>query len=164
MKISWTTKRDNPGTESRVRQIVIDLNPADDPDGHLAGLLVRGRLEAFLRAYPQPGTHGSPASAGDAYDLLSRFAFVAEMCQARLEGMQLAARDQWGMSWRTIAAAVEGKTTTVKRQILKQRGETAALGYWYDVDGLHTGTVYQAADAFDGAVRQDDDEIQDDDD
>ena len=49
------------------------------------------------------------------------FAFVAKMCASRLEGMQLEARDRWGMSWGTIARAVEESRSTVKGQILNAR-------------------------------------------
>lgn len=166
MKINWTIDREDVHSEGHVSRIVIDLEPGDDPDQHIAGLLIRGRLEAFLRTYPKPVDLGSPANAADALELLSGLSFVTGMCQARLEAMQLAARDQWQLGWGSIASAVESSRTTVKRQILKARGELAAKGGWYDPAGFHLGSVHESASAFDGALQRDEDDggDQDDDD
>ena len=153
-----TSDWDRDGQQMRVRTITITLDPEDDPDGHINGLVSRERLEAFLRAYARPGDYGAPGDAEDARLLLQRFAFVAAMCARRLEGMQLAARDQWGMGWGTIANARESSRSTVKYQITTAREHYAEQGAWYDEDGLHLGTAAGAMAALEAAARQDDGE------
>lgn len=153
-----TSEWDRSGQEVRVRTITITIDPEDDPDGHINGLVSRERLEAFLRAYARPGDYGAPEDAEDARLLLQRFAFVAAMCARRLEGMQLAARDQWGMGWGTIANARESSRSTVKYQITATREQYADQGAWYDAAGLHLGTPGDAVAALEDTARQDDGE------
>lgn len=155
MNITWTTSEPLEDRTRRPETITISLDPGDDPDGHIMGLLVRGRLEAFLTAYPRPGDpYTGCADDADARDLLLRFAFVAQMCASRLDGMQLEARDRWGMGWGTIASAVDGSRQTVKDQILRTRRSYIDAGYWYDAAGLHRGTPEEAYAATERAASQ----------
>jgi hypothetical protein len=153
IKAKWGKAGDGP--EKRVTSITIEVGPGDDPDGHISGLISRGRLEAFLRAYARPHDLGAPEDKGEAYALLSGFAYVANMCTDRREAMQLAARDQWGMGWGTIAAAAERSRSTVKGQVQSARTRYAEVGDWWDAGGLHHGTPEQAAGAGLRARRQD---------
>lgn len=154
MNITWQMDQ-GQGDTARPARIVIDLAPEDDPDGHLTGLLLRGRLAAFLRAYARPGDLGAPESASDAYDLLSAFGYVTNMCNSRLEAMQLAARDQWCMGWGTIAAAVELARSTVKGRIQATRERFAERGVWYDLTGVHRADPVTALEATSAAWDQD---------
>ena len=104
MDITYTLGEPLEDRTRRPQTITITLTPEDDPAGHIVGLLIRERLEAFLRCYPRPTEeYAGCADEHEARDLLLKFAFVAKMCASRLEAMQLEARDRWGMSWGTIA-------------------------------------------------------------
>lgn len=146
-------------TKAGIRSITITLDPeTDDPDGHIAGLILRGRLDAFLRAYARPGDLGAPADPGDAYALLTAFGFVTAMCTNRLEAMQVAARDQWLMGWGTIAAALESSRSTVKSRIQATRRRFVDSGVWYDPAGIHAEDPDTARQAVKRAFVADDEE------
>jgi hypothetical protein len=101
----------------KIAQIIIDLKPEDDPCDGITELLAKGWLEAFLRAYPRPDDLGKPADAAEALNLLTGVARLHNRCAERLDEMMLAARDQWGHGWGTIATAVNLPRSTVKGRI-----------------------------------------------
>lgn len=157
MNITWTPGEPlADGTGRRARTITITLDDADDPAGHIVGLLMRDRLEAFLRCYPRPGDLAYQAGPDDAQDLLQRFAFVTGMCTSRLDAMLVAARYQRDLSWQTIATATELPRSTVRDHILATRDRYADDGVWYDTDGVHRGApeeAHAANDRMDAATR-----------
>jgi hypothetical protein len=147
MEISWKmTNPEQDGETMRLRSITIELDRDDDPDGHLVGLCVRGRLEAFLQTYPRPGDlgWGSGITVGTARSLLGGLSFVTGMCDGRLEAMMVAARDWMGMTWGEIASATDQDRSTVRRHIIRERDLMAGSGAWYDLAGLHTGDKEKA--------------------
>ncbi len=77
----------------------------------------------------------------------ARFARIVNGAAARLGELQLAARDQWGFGWGTIATAVGLSRSTVRGQIETARRDLAAKGTWFDQDGKHDGTPAEAASA-----------------
>jgi hypothetical protein len=122
MKIAINGGRPGRSTET----ITVTLNlPDDDPNGHLRALLATGQLEALLRVCAQPTDLGAPDDRGEALALLERFAEVTRTCADRLQAMQLAARDRWGMTWGTIATAVDLSRSTTKGQIEAARARQA---------------------------------------
>lgn len=136
MDIKWNLGHDMPDGSRRTSSISITLEPEDDPDGYIVGLLMNDRLAAFLACFAH--TSKFPAEdALDAREVLMRFAYVHYHCRGRMEMLQLAARDQFGLGWGTIANAVEGSRSTVKGQILAARDRSAESGYFWDPAGLH---------------------------
>jgi hypothetical protein len=158
VNITWKLGGTPADSNRRAETITISLTPEDDPDGHIVGLLMRDRLEAFLAAYPRPADGFAGCRTQDeAYTRLTAFAFVANMCASRLDGMQLEARDRWGMGWGTIASAVDSSRQTVKDQILRIRRSYIDSGAWYGAAGLHRGTPAEAYEATGHAVGTNDD-------
>lgn len=149
MDITYTLGEPLEDRTRRAQTITITLDPSDDPDGHIMGLLVRERLDAFLRCYPRPGDLGSPGDPDDAQILLQRFAFVTGMCSSRLDAMLVAARYQHHLGWGTIATAAELPRSTVRDHILATRDRYADDGIWYDPAGLRRGTPEEARRAND---------------
>jgi hypothetical protein len=127
----------------------------DDPRSCLDILAGQGLLQAFLRAYGRPDDLGGPDSMDEASDLLTRYAYVVRRAQDRLEDMQLAARDQWGLGWGAIARAVDLSRSTVKGQIQASRARYADNGLWYDAAGRHQATPRTAHEATGRAWDQD---------
>lgn len=124
-----------------VRQITITVNGDDDPHGDLTGLVVRGRLSALLAVYADPDTAIAGAEgAQGAYEALTRAGTASGILAARVEHAQLLARDCWGMSWRTIAAAMDAPTraTSIRRAVRRLRVGMAHTGAYIDAAGTHT--------------------------
>jgi hypothetical protein len=146
VKITHKTVPVDGGPERAVSSITITLAPGDDPLGMIGGIILRDRLEAFLRVYATPGDLGNPADAADAVRLLAAVSEVYAMTGTRLEAMQLAARDQWNMGWGSIATAMDRSRSTVKGQVQAIRRRYEDDGLWYDLDGLHCGDRLTAAE------------------
>jgi hypothetical protein len=146
VNIAWQMGVAEGGTQ-RPARIVIDLGPQDDPDGHIADLLVGGDLAAFLRLYARAGDFGGAASADEAYRLLAGFGHITALCNMHLDDLQLAARDQWRMGWGQIAEAVHSARSTVRDRIQAARKRCAEVGHWYDVGGFHRGSPEAARSA-----------------
>jgi hypothetical protein len=109
----------------------------------------RERLE-FLAEFAGYVSDLSRISAGTRDDVLEHlgwFAAIASPAVRQLGKMQLAARDQWGFGWGTIANAVGVPRSTVRGQIEAARRYYAASGIWFDQDGEHKGTAEEAAAA-----------------
>lgn len=143
MKVTWQDETMTGGKPGR-KTITITVEPSDDPHGHINGLLLRERLEAFLVVFANASNYPADATAEDIRDLLLRFGYVANATGPRLDGLLLAARDQFGLGWGTIANALDRPRTTVKERIVKLRREHAAMGAYYDADGLHLGDTKRA--------------------
>lgn len=150
MRITWAK-----GTAARPARVTIELAPSDDPAGRIAEMLADGELEAFLRAYGRDTDLGAPANAADALDVLTKFGHVHNRSIGRLKGLMLAARDQWGYGWGTIAQAVGMPRTTVKERIQTARQNYAAMGQWYDADGYHHASTDTAQNAIRPACERD---------
>jgi hypothetical protein len=92
----------------------------------------------------------SRISAGTRDEVLQHLAWFADIASPavrQLGKMQLAARDQWGFGWGTIASAVGVPRSTVRGQIETARRYYATFGTWFDQDGEHKGTAEEAAAA-----------------
>jgi hypothetical protein len=136
------------------QRIVIEIEPGDDPHGDLAGLVWRGRLEAWLRLYGNGSA--TPADADEAYEWLSRFGFAANMTAGRYDELLWACRDTLGMSWRAIALGCELAPTTIRRRVAKLRDQYARdHGMWRDAHGLQKGTVAAATRRADASATRD---------
>lgn len=94
-------------------------------------------------------------SRDDAKDRLGRFARIASAAGEQLERLQLAARDQAGLGWGTIAAAVGVSRSTIRGQIQSTRRDYAAQGRWFDSRGEHQGTADETASALRQALEGD---------
>jgi hypothetical protein len=109
----------------------------------------RERLEflAEFAGYVSDLSRISAGTRGDVLEHLGWFAAIASPAVRQLGKMQLAARDQWGFGWGTIANAVGVPRSTVRGQIETARRYYATSGIWFDQDGEHKGTAEQAAAA-----------------
>ncbi len=136
MDVQWKLGHDMPDGSRRTSEITITMEADEDPDGYIVGLLMNQRLGDFLKVFAQTGAFPAEDEL-EALDVLMHFAYVAHHCQARLDMLQLAARDQFGLGWGTIATAVEGNRSTVRGQILAARNRAAESGYFWDQNGLH---------------------------
>jgi hypothetical protein len=131
--------------ERRLTSITIHLAPAEDPDGHLVGLVQRERLAGALTAYARPLDYGTAGMSRAEFTVaLARVAFVANMLDRRREGMELAARDMHRIGWGTIADAVEAPRSTVRDRITETREVYAEHGAWWDASGVHLGSPAEA--------------------
>ena len=128
----------------KTQTITITLEPGDDEIGLLNGLVLRGRLESWLRAYGRPSDLGAPAGEDDRHLLVVRFGAVANMTESRWNDLLWAARDTWGWSWRRLAAAAELPVTTTRRRVVEARQGGAEAGWWRDRDGAHHGPIADA--------------------
>jgi len=137
------------------QRIVIEIEPEDDPQGNLSGLVWRGRLEAWLRRYGKP--QQDPADADEAWDTLVRFAFAANMTEGRYDELLWTCRDTVGMSWGRMTLACDGlPKTTIRRRVAKIREQYANEHHmWRDRGGLHKGTAAEAAAHLAAAVGRD---------
>jgi hypothetical protein len=136
MLIEWELGHELADKTRRPSKIEITLEPDDDPDGYIVGLLMQERLGDFLSCFAN--TRRFPAADKlEAREVLMHFAYVASHCAGRLEMLQLAARYQFGLGWGTIANAVEGSRSTVRDQILAARERAADRGWWWDDGGLN---------------------------
>jgi len=123
--------------------ITITIEPGDDPNAHLNGLVFPGhRLASFLQVYA--GTGLEPKDADDAWDSLVHFGYVANMTNSRINDLMWACRDTVGLSWRKISSATERPTSTIRRTIKEWRESLASRGYWRDASGIHRGEVAEA--------------------
>jgi hypothetical protein len=154
MDVKYTLGHMLGNGERRASQIVITIDAGEDPDGHIVGLLMRDRLETFLRIYPRPMEF--PAEdAAYARSMLGEFAFVAGICRNRMEMLLLAARDQYGLSWAVIADQAEMNRSTARDHVMATRKQFAEMGWWFDGAGAHQGTPEEASAALSGVWEND---------
>jgi hypothetical protein len=155
MDITWKMGDLNEVThQRRLARITITFTPEDDPHGYLVGLVWNKRLEAFLRVFAKPAEWGATGYSEQEFrDLLNAAGYVDYHFRGRLEGMMLAARDQYGMGWGTIAATLERPRQTVRDQIRAIRRDFARQGSWYDSSGFHHGGGRDALEVCAGTER-----------
>lgn len=115
--------------------ITIEIEPGDDPDGFINGLILRERLDAVLSLVGR----GSDAAEtrGDVAHLLVRGRSVSERLDASIEGVMWVARDTLEMTWKEIADAAERPKGSVRSIVERVRRARADQGYWRDAEGLH---------------------------
>ena len=151
--------RGGQGKVIKLRRIVIEIEPEDDRHGDLAGLVIKGRLEAWLRLYGDG--YATPADKDQAYEWLVRFGFAANMTSGRYDELLWACRDTLGMSWRAIALGCELAPTTIRRRVAKIRDQYAREhGMWRDASGLQQGTVAEAIRRASTSANQDRGEVE----
>lgn len=142
MKITNTVHEMGTGRRSGIPErqtITIEIEAGDDELGLINGLIIRERLDAFLRVWAQPSTLGNPQDEDEAYSLLSRFAFMAVSAESRLDDLLWACRDTLGWTWDKIAGASDLHPSAVRRRVAKTRERAAEGGRWRDRTGYHEG-------------------------
>lgn len=105
--------------------ITIELADDDDPLGMIQGLVIKGRLEAFLRVI---GHLGSAPDHDDLQETLVRFGYVANLTETALDGLIRVAHDDAGMSWRRLESALETPQATIRRRAERARNQTGPAG------------------------------------
>ncbi|MQY09894.1 hypothetical protein [Actinomadura macrotermitis] len=150
MEINTTYSRDVPGAKT----ITIHLDERDDPINLMEGLVMRGRLESWLRTILRPGEHGAQ-SGPDTLATLTDLEYLGNLTDRAMEEALLRARDQYGWGWGTIAARLDAPRSTVKDKIIRLRQEYARAGIWYDPAGGHTGTPAEAEAAIQAMTASD---------
>ena len=127
-------------TEDGQRELVIRWTPeTDDPMGFLNGWILKGHLESFLRAFPHTMSGGHPTDADDAYHIAVGLSWLVELTSRRLEFLTLLLRDQYGVSWDTLANATEVSRSTAKDRYKKIARQYAEHGDYVDQTGHHSG-------------------------
>lgn len=129
---------------SRVR-ITIDMDAAEDPAGHVWGLLINDRLGNLLRLYGQ-GQGVQVDGPGDLWGLLVDAGKVAGHLDEVTAALMWVARDTHGLSWGEIESAFERPRATIRKTVDRVRARQARDGYWRDGAGLHHERDHEAAE------------------
>ncbi|OEV11337.1 hypothetical protein [Streptomyces nanshensis] len=125
-------------TEDGQNELTIRWSKEDDPMGFLYGWVARGYLDTFLRTFPKPG-ESTPSDADDAYHMAVGLNWLAEHTDRRLERMLLLLRDQYKVSWGTLAAALDAPRSTAKSRYASVARQYAEHGDYVDETGMHSG-------------------------
>lgn len=117
-----TSRRRRGGGEDGDKLVItIALDTAvDDPQNILNGLVLKGRLEALLRAVGRPGDDSRYESDQDLLEALQRVGFVAGLAEGAVDHLILAARDA-GLSYGQIATALDLHRQTVVYRVERLR-------------------------------------------
>lgn len=137
MKINQKIHTKNSHDLPERQTITIEIEPGDDPQGHIAGLIFHSRLESFLRGFGNPEQFASPTMTADDFRaLLTTYGHVAAGVESVNDLLLAIGRDQHGLSWRVLEAETGIPQATIRRRVSAQRARMAERGRWINATGI----------------------------